>query len=288
MFIPSRGSAVGLLVLLLCSLVARAADPEWAYIDNGKLRLGVRKDAGACIGFLAGPDGKNVLNSFDHGRFVQQSYYGVADGSMWDKNPWRYNPVQGGDWKGHPATLLEFNLEKTRLYSKTRPRHWASGADVPEMILEQWASLDDDVLHVRFRMTYSGDTTHPATHQEIPAVFVEPRYATLLLNDGKELRRWKPGWPNQYTKLPEHWAAWLDDEGRGLGLYVPAAAEATCYRFGDGKAPSSCSYIAPITTFAITPGKVWEYEAWFTLGTEQEIRSRLDTLRRSVESAKAK
>lgn len=275
------------LFFFVLTFAAQAAEPDWAYIDNGKLRLGVRKDAGACIGYLAGPDGKNVLNSFDHGRFVQQSYYGETDGSKWGENPWRYNPVQGGDWKGHPATLLDFKLEKTELYAKTKPRHWANGADLPEVVMEEWAALHDDVLHVRFRMTYSGTTVHPATHQEIPAIFVEPRYDTLLLNDGQELRRWKPGWPNEYTKLPEHWGAWLDAEGKGLGFLIPVANEATCYRFGDGKGPSACSYLAPITTFALTPGKVFEYEAWFTLGTEEAIRARIEQLKKDVERAKA-
>jgi hypothetical protein len=273
-----------LAILLLLSIGSvRAANPEWVYIENGKLRLGVRKDAGACIGFLAGPDGKNVLNSFDHGRFIQQSYYGDADGSMWNQTPWRYNPVQGGDWKGRPASLLEFKAEKAALYSKTRPRQWASGVDVPEMVMEQWAALHDDVLHLRIRMTYSGEQTHQPRHQEIPAVFIEPRYTTLLLHDGRELRRWKPGWPNEDVKLPDHWAAWLDDGGRGIGVYVPAAGEATCYRFGDGKSASSCSYIAPIATFALKPGLVFEHEAWFTLGTEAAIRTRIDALRKSVE-----
>lgn len=275
-----------ILVLFLLTLRILAAEPEWVYLDNGKLKLGVRKDAGACIGFLAGPDGKNVFNSFDHGRFVQQSYYGEKDGSMWDKTPWRYNPVQGGDWKGRASTLLEFKADKTTLYSKTQPRQWASGADVPEMTMEQWAALHDDVLHLRIRMTYRGEKAHPPHHQEIPAVFVEPRYDTLLLHDGKELRRWKPGWPNEHVKLPEHWAAWLDESGRGLGVYIPSANEATCYRFGDGKDRSSCSYIAPLATFGLTPGQVFEYEAWFTLGTEAEIRARIETLRKTVESKK--
>jgi hypothetical protein len=224
------------------------------------------------------------LNSFDHGRFVQQSYYGDPDGSKWNQTPWRYNPVQGGDWKGHPATLLEFKAEGASLYSKTQPRQWASGADVPEMTMEQWATLEDDVLHLRIRMTYRGEKAHAPRHQEIPAVFVEPRYSTLLLHDGKELRRRKPGWPNEHVKLPEHWAMWLDDEGRGVGFFVPAASEATCYRFGDGKGPSACSYLAPLATFGLTPGQVFEYEAWFTLGTEAEIRTRLEALRRKKEA----
>jgi hypothetical protein len=76
-------------------------EDTWVFIDNGALRLGVNKTSGACIGFLsAGKISPNILNSYDRGRFVQQSYYGDPDGSMWNKNPWRYNPVQGGHWAG--------------------------------------------------------------------------------------------------------------------------------------------------------------------------------------------
>lgn len=275
-----------MLRTISCALIAvssHAAQPDWVYLQNEHLKAGVRRDAGACLGFLATKDGKNVLNSYDHGRFVQQSYYGKPDGSFWVKQPWRYNPVQGGDYKGNPATVLELKEEArqfgTRLYSKTKPKHWATGADIPEMEMEQWLELKGAVLHLRVRMKYSGTETHPAAHQEIPAVFVEPEFSTLLLNDGKELRRWKPGWPNEHVKLPEHWAAWLNEAGYGIGVLVPAATEATCYRFGKPGDKSACSYIAPLTTFAIEPGKVFEYEAWLTLGTEAEIKERLTAIR---------
>jgi hypothetical protein len=153
------------LVSGLLTAVAQATPQDWVYLENGHLKAGVRRDAGACLGFLALANGKNVLNSYDHGRFVQQSYYGRPDGSFWDKQPWRFNPVQGGDYKGHPATVLAFNAEPTKLYSNTRPKHWATGADIPEMEMEQWIALTDDLLHLRIRMTYSGTEKHPAAHQ---------------------------------------------------------------------------------------------------------------------------
>src|SRR5204863_5018150 len=111
----------------------------WVTIESSSLRLGVNKTAGACVGWLsAGKDAPNLLNSFDRGRFVQQSYYGDPDGSMWSDKPWRYNPVQGGDWRGKTATVLEFSATATSLYSKSRPVHWATAADIPEMTMEQW------------------------------------------------------------------------------------------------------------------------------------------------------
>ena len=273
------------LFLLLLASVCGAAD-EWAYLENAALRLGVNKTAGACIGWLsAGKDAPNVLNSYDRGRFVQQSYYGASDGSMWDKQPWRYNPVQGGHWQGKPARVMEWRADATTFYAKTKPVHWATGADLPEVTMEEWIALDGALAHVRFRMSYSGEKTHPPHHQEIPAFFVQPQLGTLVLYDGDApwtggaLTRRRPAFPNESAKMTEHWAAWVDEHDRGVGLCVPVATEATCYRYGDGVVRAdSCSYIAPLATFALTPGLVWEYEAWMTLGSVEEMRARFAKL----------
>jgi len=281
----SKIRAALLIVFVTCSSSARAED-EWVYLDNDPLHLGVNKTAGACIGFLsAGKDQPNVLNAYDRGRFVQQSYYGDTDGSMWNKTPWRYNPVQGGHWQGKPAQVLEFKSDASSLYSRTRPVHWATGEDLPEMVMEQWIKLEGPLVHLRFRMEYHGTQNHLAHDQEIPAFFVQPEYGTLVLYDGDEpwkgrsLTRRQPGFPNESAKLTERWAAWVNDQDRGVGLYVPETDRVTCYRYGNGAVrKDSCSYIAPLKTFALTPGFVWEYEAWMTIGTVAEIRERFQTL----------
>lgn len=267
------------------ALFARAED-AWVYIDNGELRLGVNKTAGACIGYLStGQDQPSVLNSYDRGRFVQQSYYGDKDGSMWDKTPWRYNPVQGGHWQGKPAKVLEFKSDATSLYSRTQPVHWATGQDISEMVMEQWIKLEGPVAHLRFRMEYKGTLSHAAHDQEIPAFFVQPEFGTLAFYDGSEpwtgggLTRRQPGFPNESVKLAERWSAWIDEKDRGVGLYVPVADRATCYRYGNGVIrKDSCSYIAPLAKFALTPWLVWEYEAWMTIGQLAEIRDRFRVL----------
>jgi hypothetical protein len=134
-------------------------------------------------------------------------------------------------------------------------------------------------------MTYRGEKTHAPRHQEIPAFFVEPQLGTLVFYDGDQpwsggtLTRKQPNFPNESVKLAEHWAAWVDGQDRGVGLYVPVATDATCYRFGNGVIrKGSCSYIAPLATFALKPGLVWEYEAWMTLGSVEEIRERFRDL----------
>ena len=153
---------------------AERSTNDFVFIDNGELRLGVKKSSGAGIAYLAlSATGENVINHWDRGRLVQQSYYGARDGSMWDKQPWRWNPVQGGGWKHEPAQVLELRVERTSLHARTMARHWATGADLKDVIFEEWISLTGRVAHVKFRMTYTGTNSHPKIHHELPAVFVE-------------------------------------------------------------------------------------------------------------------
>lgn len=264
---------------------AERATNDFVFIDNGELRLGVKKSSGAGIAYLALSGGENVINHWDRGRLVQQSYYGASDGSLWNQKPWRWNPVQGGDWRGSPAQVLEFKAERASLYAKSIGKHWASGVDLTNVVFEEWISLTGAMAHVKFRMTYSGTNAHPKIHHELPAVFVEPQFDTLLVYQGTKpwtgeaVSRSKPGWPNESRKFTEHWAAYVNTNNFGLGALVPVADELTCYRFGDGKREhGSCSYFAPLKSFAITPGLVFEYDVWLTIGSAEEIRARFRRL----------
>ena len=117
---------------------------EWEYLDNGTVRIGVDRSRGACIGYFAESESRrNLLNHFDTGRFIQQSYYGDPDGSDWNGKPWTYNPVQGGSWKNKPSKLLEFKRDQKAgtIIAKTMPRSWSGGALCPEAIMEDRKSV---------------------------------------------------------------------------------------------------------------------------------------------------
>jgi len=283
------------IAALLVVSAAPAAEPgaaadEWVYLDNGEVRLGVIRNSGASIGHLSVADsGKNLLNHYDQGRYIQQSYYGDEDGSKWVEQPWRYNPVQGGDYKGKRAKLLELRSGKTELYSKSVPLHWTTGEELTECVMEQWITLKGPLVHVRFQMTYNGGKSHKARHQELPAVFVDASLGTLVYYAGDEpwsdggLARHQPGQKNEYLKTPENWTAWVDDAGIGLGVYVPIAKEVTCYRFAGG-AGSDCSYVAPIATFALEPGLKFTYDAYFAIGSIEELRARFAKIRAAAEA----
>ncbi len=268
---------------------ARATN-DFSFIDNGELRLGVKRSSGAGIAHLSlNATGENLINHWDRGRLVQQSYYGAKDGSLWDKQPWRWNPVQGGDWRGAGARMLETKGDRASYYAKSMAKHWASGADLPEVIFEEWISLTGKVAHVKFRMSYSGTNVHPKIAHELPAVFIEPHYDKLLVYEGTQpwtggaVSRTKPGWPNESRKFTEHWAAYVNTNDFGVGVLVPVAEALTCYRFGDGKREhGSCSYFAPVKSFAITPGLKFEYDIWLTIGSAGEIRERFRAIRSSM------
>lgn len=284
-------SLIGIFVFMVASAMAQPPESkgpnqgkDWVYIQNSELRVGLLRSHGGAIGHLSSRSSDfNHLNHYDHGRLIQQSYYGDEDGSRWVDKPWRFNPVQGGDYKGTAATVVEFSSTETTAYVKTVPRHWASGRLVDECMMEQWLELEGPILRVRFRFTYQGQTAHKARHQETPAVFVSPKLATLVTYTGEQpwtaapLTRTTPGWPNQPAVLSESWAAYVGEDGKGVGVYVPGTSEATCYRFQGGSG-SDCSYIAPLRTFALTPGLSFSYTAFFTLGDSETIRERFAKL----------
>lgn len=277
-------------ILLLTTPAAGQSPPsqlDWAYLENDQLRVGVLRSHGGALGYLSHRNSdRNLLNHHDHGRLVQQSYYGDEDGSLWADKPWRYNPVQGGDYQGQATELLEFKLTEKTAYARTRPRNWAGGQLLPECEMEQWLELDGPLVRLKFAFTYRGQQTHAPRDQETPAMFVAPELSTLVSYTGAQpwtsapLSTRRPGWPNESFKLAEHWVAWVDDQGQGIGLYAPQSHEATCYRYRGGEG-SDCSYVAPLQHFALQPNLEFSYSVWLTVGDANSIRERFGRLRES-------
>jgi hypothetical protein len=223
-----------------------------------------------------------LINHHDRGRFVQQSYYGDADGSLWNKQPWRWNPVQGGDWKGTPAEVLESRIGKDELYMKTRPRHWASGAAIDDAVMEMRVRLGERHARIHYVFAYSGTHSHEKRDQELPAVFVDYGLKTLVFYRGDSpwtkgaLTRVVPGWPNEGQRVDESWAAYVDEADWGLGVFTHGMRQITSYRYtGDGKTGATagaCSYFAPVDQMRIVPGFRFEYDVYLTIGKVDDMR----------------
>jgi hypothetical protein len=253
------------------------------FLSNGEVKIGVDLSSGGSIFWFSELTAdRNLLNHFDRGRFIQQSYYGKPDGSKWEEQPWRWNPVQGGDFKGKPARVLETHDEGGGFYVKSVPVNWAGGQDVEDCRMEEWIRLDGKVATIRFRFTYTGTEEHPPAHQELPAVFIDHVFPDLACYTGSKpwtgepLSVRQPGWPNESCTATEEWAAYLGPDGRGVGVYFPGSSELTCYRYAGENGPkgAGCSYFAPVRTMQIKPGFIHDYTIHLSIGTAKELRER--------------
>ena len=264
--------------------------PDAKYISNGIVKLGVDMSAGGSIFYFSEvAKERNLLNHNDKGRFIQQSYYGEPDGSIWSGMDWCWNPIQGGGTHGEPATVLASDIGSDQLYVKTLPKQWSTGADVPEALMEEWITLEGNVAKIHFRMSYTGTIEHPKAQQELPAIFVDADLPNLYYYVGDApwtnapLSTHIPGWPNEYMERDEDWSAYVDNKGWGIGVYTPNTTHITCYRFTGGNTTgpsgSQCSYFAPLQFWQVTPGLVFEYDVYVTIGTLDEIRARFYDIR---------
>ena len=286
--------------LSLCAQGNDGAQKNIVFIENEQIKLGMDMSSGGGIcHFEDKADGKgNRINRFDRGRLIQQSYYGEHDGSTWAEKPWLWNPIQGGDYKGKPAPVLERKIEKDKAYVKSVGVHWASGEVLSDCVFEEWIMLEGGTARIKFKFTYSGNTEHPARHQELPAFFANGGMTDLYFYDGK--KPWTNDTPkvrkdlkevrNEYAKPTENWAAYIGADGRGIGLYFPASDEITYYRCehpDKGETGVACSYFAPISTLSIKPGFTFEYEIFVKIGTLKEIREKFYSLHSGAAAANA-
>lgn len=260
---------------------AKVSDLEGAVVlQNEELCVGILPASGGAVGFVAPTqDAPNRLNRYDRGRYLQQSYYGDEDGSKWNDTPWRYNPVQGGDWRGGTPRLVEWNATDQEVRCTSHAVHWASGKTLPEFRLSQAIRLEGGLLVGRMAMEYLGERSHAARHQEIPALFIDSDWNELLVAGAGQawskqaVRSVYPGSRNEYHELHEPWVAYRRPDGDAIGLMVPVAKQMTCYRV-DAPGKAACSYVAPITTFALTPGLKFEYDWFLAMGKIESIRER--------------
>lgn len=285
-----------ILLLALCVAAFSQAfaqadgdDGRYYYLDNGRVRIGVDLGGGGSVFYFAeSATGRNLLNHADKGRYVQQSYYGAEDGSMWADKPWCWNPVQGGGYRHAPATILSSSLKRRSLHIATRPKHWASSEDITDAVMEETITLKGRVARIHYRFAYDGEVSHPVKPQELPAVFVDYALPNLVFYDGDSpwandrLTSVVPGWPNEPRRAEECWAAYVDDSGWGIGVWFPGTVELTTYRFEGPSGPqgAGCSYFAPVRHFAITPGFVYEYDVYLMIGHVDEIREEVYRLHR--------
>lgn len=263
------------------------------YLDNGVIKMGVDLAKGGSITYLSlSGTTNNVVNDHDLGRQIQQSYcsgpepYNPSNNvnPVWTNWPW--NPIQSGDSYGNPSTVLASTNDGQTLYVKCRPMQWALDNVPGQCTFESWITLTGNVAVVSNRLVnVRTDTTQQfaARNQELPAVYTVGSLYRLFSYAGNA-----PFTSDVVTNLPttpspyywpatESWAALVDTNGWGLGVYHPGAVWFDSFFNGTpgsgGPADDPTGYISPMRFEVLDSNITYTYTYHLILGTLSQIRT---------------
>jgi len=280
-----------------CQKSTPARPPRMAYIQNKAIRLGVDLNLGGSITYLApaGHPEANVVNSADLGRQIQLSFYSgpvpyhpvdAVISDAWKELGW--NPIQSGDYYGNPSKILQSRIGGNRIYIKCIPMHWPLKNIPGECTYEVWLELVGNTVRAHCRLTNKRDdmAQYSARGQELPAVYVNALYYHLITYSGDDPFANRPlteihnrldiehRWATWLAT--ENWAAQVDDQNWGLGIWNPGAFRFSGGFFSQpgkgGPLDSPTGYIAPNRTEILDHDIVYDFNYVLILGNLEEIR----------------
>ncbi|MEW6193798.1 MAG: hypothetical protein AB1521_01410 [Bacteroidota bacterium] len=289
-----------LVVSITMSFADSFCQPAEIIVDNGKLKLKLDLTRGGAICYISisGSD-ENLVNVYDEGRYIQQSYYAGnrldrrSEGQSPYWSPWSWNPIQVGDYYRNRAAILDYKQNEDTLYVKCIPMLWDMNNAPAEAVIEQWTILDGSSIKVHNKLTCNRtDTIYGESipnDQELPAVYPISKLKNLFTYSGENpfsngpveklaVVNLSSGFWGRYNSITEHWMAFTEDNKWGIGIYNP-----NCTNFlagmsgtsgGDALAKST-SYIAPVKVEALSKNSVYEYEYYIIIGSIDEIRTKV-------------
>jgi FG-GAP-like repeat len=266
-------------------------------LDNGTIKVGVDTLYGGAITWLSRSGSQtNLVNDYDHGRQVQQSYYsgpanfhpaGTIQNPNWSPFPW--NPVQAGDSYDYPSQVLAYSNANGVIYVKTRPKQWALQNYPAACIMEQWTRLDGPAVRVHCKLT-NNRTDHaqyPWYGQELPAVYGVGNlchifsYTGTAPFTGGALTQLPNAPPPNWTvwRATENWSAMVDSSNFGFGVHNPdsvftgggyASSGNPCT---GGPTDNNTGYIGPQHIEVLDYNIVYQYDFNLIVGTLTSIRN---------------
>ena len=300
------GTAAQVFLYDITAQSVTAHTEEIYYFENTRFKVGLKLSWGGGISYIQDKTHvesglENLINNFDTGRLVQQSYYGTGpQGSYqpgyYNNADWVYNPVQGGDMHNNASRLIDFVETGDSVYIKIQPQDWSLNAQITPSYMENLYTLKSTYIQVDNRFIDFSGMTHPVTSQEVPAFYTVSylnRFSCYMgsrpwTNDALTVRDDLKFWgdiANQpdcrfdvASGNTETWCAWTSTQSNfGIGLYVPIAQQLFAGRFGyDGsKSPgaSSTNYVAPLIFTALKSYQELTYSYQITTGSVEQIRN---------------
>jgi hypothetical protein len=271
------------------------------YLDNGFVKVGIDLDLGGSITYLADArKGENMINNADWGRQIQMSFYsgpvpfvphGKKPSPVWKGLGW--NPIQSGDYAGNRSKVISYKNNGQDIYVKSIPMQWPLDSVPCECTFESWIHLEGNTVHVRSRINNNRKdaTQYPGRMQELPAVYTNGNYNHLVTYRGRHpftgdsvsfiKNENIPGagsisW--DHWQATENWAASLNAQGWGLGVWNPGVQQFSGGFYGHknalsvGSKDASTCYIAPNYREILDHNINYEYHYVLILGTLKQIR----------------
>lgn len=299
--LSGRGAAHALaalaLLVFLGFLPAPQAEARWttvqgtAFLDNGVIKVGI--DAGGAISYLSRSGStENLINTYDRGRQVQQSYYGGdaldrrASGQHGAWSPWPWNPITAGDAYGNRATPMYSNNTSTGMYVRIQPLLWDMWGERCECQFETWINLEGRRVRVHNKLTtFRSDNRWNVVSrdQELPAAYPIANLGRVVSYTGN--RPFTGAATSQIPKsstwiwsrwtTPEHWGACVDASNFGVGVYTPGRTTFLGGLHGSASGTTTSSntcYLAPVETLPLDKTSTVDYDYWLVVGTIDQIR----------------
>jgi|YelNatPaOPRAMG01_1025707.scaffolds.fasta_scaffold56908_2 hypothetical protein len=268
--------------------------------NNNIVTLKIDLTKGGAISYISASDSsRNMVNIYDKGRYIQQSYYAgnkinrIAQGQNPSWSPWSWNPIQVGDSYGNHSKLLSYWLHGDTIYTKCIPMLWDMNNMPAQAIMEQWNVLDSNAIEVHCKLSCMRTDTIYANNvsrdQELPAVYLISLLDHLYTYMGNSpftqdtvnnptVVHLSSGFWGRYENVSEHWMAFVNNQLWGVGVYNP-----TCTHFlagmagtagGEATDASTC-YIAPVQSMVLNKNSVYEYTYYIIIGTVSQIRAKV-------------
>ena len=290
-------------LILIFTKILHAQKTELS-IQNDIIKVKVDLNRGGTINFLSrANDDRNLINIYDEGRYIQQSYYAgnnkdrLSDGQSPHWSPWPWNPIQAGDTYGNRAEIIDYKLRGDTIYVKCIPMLWDMNNEPAEAHFEQWTILNDNVLQIKNRLScHRTDSIYGeniSRNQELPAVYPISALKNLYSYTGKNpftndeisslpVEKLESGFWGVYDNVSENWMAFVDNDLNGIGVYNPSTSNFLAGMSGNPgyeAEDASTSYIAPVKKESLSKDSIYEYTYYIIVGSVNDIRKKVYELR---------